>query len=167
MLSAPRLASAQSSARVYHIGWISASDSFTEPYAIAFVQRLSELGLVEGPNLRIERRHADSRLEKLPALANELAKLKCDVYFAGGLEANLAALTQSSSDTPIVFIAVDFDPVATGDVASLARPGGRLTGVTAQQSELPANALSFLRSCFACSDQACGYRRGARLSNGP
>ena len=45
MLSAPRLASAQSSARVYHIGWISASDSFTEPYAIAFVQRLRELGL--------------------------------------------------------------------------------------------------------------------------
>src|SRR5262245_26139458 len=144
-LSAPRLASAQSSARAYRIGWISASDSFAEPYSLAFVQRLNELGMVEGPNLRIERRHAESRLERLPALANELAKLKCDVYFAGGLEANLAALTQSSPDTPIVFMAVDFDPVATGDVANLARPGGRLTGVTAQQSELPAKRLELLR----------------------
>src|SRR5262245_24103882 len=81
-LSAPRLAIAQSSARAFRIGWISVSDSFTEPYSLAFVQRLGELGLVEGPNLSIERRHADSRLERLPALANELAKLKCDVYFA-------------------------------------------------------------------------------------
>ena len=146
-LSAPRLASAQSPARAYRIGWISTSDAFTkpEPYSLAFVQRLSELGLVEGHNLRIERRHADGRLERLPALADELADLKCDVYFTGGIVANLAALTQSSPDTPIVFMGVDFDLVATGDVASLARPGGRVTGVTAQPSELPAKRLELLK----------------------
>ena len=66
-------------------------------------------------------------------------------FFGSGTEANLAALVQSSRDTPIVFVAVDFDPVATGDVASLARPGGRLTGVTALQSELPAKRVELLK----------------------
>jgi putative tryptophan/tyrosine transport system substrate-binding protein len=86
-----------------------------------------------------------TKLERLPALATELAKLKCDILFGGGPDANLAALTQSSRDTPIVFVAVDFDPVATGDVASLARPGGRLTGVTALESELPAKRVELLK----------------------
>src|SRR5262249_881668 len=62
-----------------------------------------------------------------------------------GPEANLAALTHNGRDIPIVFVAVDFDPVATGDVASLARPGGRLTGVTALQSELPGKRLELLK----------------------
>ena len=67
-------------------------------------------------------------LARLPALATELANLKCDVFFGAGPEANLAALTQSSRDmpivfAPIVFAAVDFDPIATGDVANLGRPG--------------------------------------------
>jgi putative ABC transport system substrate-binding protein len=81
----------------------------------------------------------------MPALSAELGKLKCDAYFGGGNEANLAALTQANRHTPIVFVAVDFDPVATGDVASLARPGGRVTGVTALQSVLPAKRLELLK----------------------
>ncbi|MEO8754024.1 MAG: ABC transporter substrate-binding protein, partial [Casimicrobiaceae bacterium] len=79
------------------------------------------------------------------AAAAELARLNCDIYFTGGSEASLAALTQSSRTTPIVIVAVDFDPVATGDVASLARPGGRVTGVTAVQSALPAKRLELLK----------------------
>ena len=144
-LAVPRWARAQLAGRSFRVGWISISDSFKEPYSLAFVQRLAELGFVEGRNLSIERRHADNRLERMPALATELGKLKCDVYFGGGAEANLAALTQASRHTPIVFVAVDFDPVASGDVASLARPGGRVTGVTALQSELPAKRLELLR----------------------
>ena len=81
----------------------------------------------------------------MPAVAAELGKLKCDAYFGGGTEATLVALTQASRQTPIVFVAVDFDPVATGDVASLARPGGRVTGVSALQSELPAKRLELLK----------------------
>jgi len=141
----PRWAWAQPAERSYRLGWLSVSDSYKEPYGLAFVQRLGELGLVEGRNLSIERRHGDNKLERLPALAAELAKLKCDVFFAGGAEANLVALQQANRDTPIVFVAVDFDPVATGHVSSLARPGGRITGVTAIQSELPGKRLELLK----------------------
>ena len=116
VLAGPRRVSAQPTGRSYRVGWISVSDSFAEPYALAFVERLGELGFVEGRNLTIERLHGDGKLERLPALATELAKLECDVFFGSGHRANLAALTQSSRDTPIVFVAVDFDPVATGHV---------------------------------------------------
>lgn len=144
LLAAP-FAGAQLAGRSYRIGWLGVTDTFKEPYALAFVQRLAELGFVEGRNLTVERRHGDNKLERLPAMAAELGKLKCDAYFGGGAEANLAALTQAGSQVPIVFVAVDFDPVATGDVASLARPGGRVTGVTALQSELPAKRLELLK----------------------
>ena len=144
-LAVPRWSLAQAAGRSYRLGWLSISDSFKEPYSLAFVQRLGELGFVEGRNLSIERRHGDNKLERLPELAAEFAKHKYDAFFGGGSEANLAALTQSSRDTPIVFVAVDFDPVATGDVASLARPGGRVTGVTALQSALPAKRLELLK----------------------
>ncbi len=145
VLAAPRWSAAQTAGRNYRIGWIGATDSFKEPYSLAFVQRLAALGFVEGRNLVIERRHVDGNLERLPAVSAEVGKLKCDAYFGGGTEVSLGALSQASRDTPIVFIAVDFDPVATGDVASLARPGGRVTGVTAVQSELPAKRLELLK----------------------
>jgi putative tryptophan/tyrosine transport system substrate-binding protein len=138
---------AQAAERHYRLGMLSASDVFIfkEPHYVAFVRRLSELGLVEGRNLSIERRHGDNRIDRLPALAAELAKLKCEVFFGGGTEATLTALTNATRDTPVVFIAVDFDPVATGHVASLARPGGRVTGVTAIQSSMPAKRLELLK----------------------
>ena len=145
LLAAPQCAWTQTAGRNYRVGWISVTNLFKEPQHLAFVQRLAELGFVEGRNLSIERRHGDNRIERMPAVSTELGKLKCDVYFGGGAQANLVALTQASRDTPIVFVAVDFDPVATGDVASLARPGGRVTGVTALQSELPAKRLELLK----------------------
>jgi putative ABC transport system substrate-binding protein len=144
VLAAPQIARAQPVERTYRIGWLSTADNRKEPYGLAFVQGLAGLGFVEGRNLSITHSHADA-LEKLPALAAELAKLKPDVLFAGGAEANLLALKKASRDTPIVFIAVDFDPVTTGHVASLARPGGRITGVTALQSQLPAKRLELLK----------------------
>ena len=147
-LSAPRWSLGQPAGRHYRIGWISVANSFKEPYGQAFSQRLAELGFVEGRNLTIERRHADSRLERLPAAAAELGKLRCDAFFGGGDEASLAALTQASRSVPIVFVAVDFDPVATGDVASLARPAGRVTGVTAVISQLPAKRLELVNEMF-------------------
>jgi putative ABC transport system substrate-binding protein len=146
VIASPSWGSAQEAGRSYRVGWLGSTPaSFTEPYSLAFVQRLGQLGFIEGSNLSIERRQPDSDLERLPALAIELAQLKCDVFFGAGLEASLAALTHASPDTPIVFVAVDFDPVATGDVASLARPGGRVTGITALQSVLPAKRLELLK----------------------
>src|SRR5215468_4806417 len=99
VLSGPWKASAAAELS-YRVGWLgSNANSFTEPYGLAFVQRLGELGFIEGQSLTIEKRHADNKLESLSVLATELAKLNCDVFFGAGLEANLAALTQSSRDT--------------------------------------------------------------------
>jgi putative tryptophan/tyrosine transport system substrate-binding protein len=120
VLAGPCRVSAQPTGRSYRVGTIGVHNIFAEPYQLAFVQRLGELGFVEGRNLTIERLHADGKLERLPALATELAKLECDVFFGSGHEGTLATLAQSNRDTPIVFIAVDLDPVATGDVASSA-----------------------------------------------
>ena len=137
---------AQAENRKYRLGVLTTSAAtIKDAHWIEFFRRLAELGLVEGRNLTIERRQANERVEKLPALAAELARLKCDVFFTGGAAATLAALSGASKEIPIVVIAVDFDPVATGDVASLARPGGRVTGVTAMQSTMPAKRLELLK----------------------
>lgn len=142
---APCLARAQTG-RQYRIGWIATTaNTFREPYSQAFVRRLAEIGFVEGKNLSIDRRHADNRVENFPKVAAAMAVNRYDLVFAGGPEATLAAATQVNRDVPIVVVAIDFDPVATGDVASLARPGGRVTGVAAQQSGLLAKRLELLK----------------------
>ena len=158
-LAGPQWVWAQTAGRSYRIGWLNNSGLLREPYDLAFIQRLSELGFVEGRNLVLERRSAENKIERLPVAAAELGRLKCDAYFGSGSEANLAALTRASGQAPIVFIAVDFDPVATGDVASLARPGGRVTGITAQQSELPAKRLELLKELLP------GLRKVAVFTN--
>jgi putative tryptophan/tyrosine transport system substrate-binding protein len=112
---------------------------------MAFVQRLRELGFAEGRNLVIEFRTAAGASERLPELAADLARQHCDVLFAPGTEANLIALKQATRDTPIVMLANDYDPVATDHIASLAHPGGRITGISQLQSELPAKRLELLK----------------------
>jgi putative ABC transport system substrate-binding protein len=141
----PEWLGAQPSGRNYRIGWLGSVDSFKEPYSRAFVQRLRELGLGEGRNVAIEYRHAGGRIEKLPALARELSELKCDLMFGAGPEAALTALKHARSEAPIVFIAVDFDPVAAGHIANPARPEGRITGLTAVQSILPAKRVELMK----------------------
>jgi putative ABC transport system substrate-binding protein len=145
--------------RAYRIGWLGTVDSSKEPYSIAYVQRLRELGLALGENLEIAYRHAEGRLERLPPLAAELMSAKCDALFGGGPEATLVALKQASPDAPIVFVAVDFDPVATGHIRNPARPEGRITGVTAVQSVLPGKRLELLK------ELSPGARRVAVWSN--
>jgi putative ABC transport system substrate-binding protein len=133
-------------ARQYRIGWVATSaNTFREPYSRAFVQRLLDLGFAEGRNLSIDRRHAENRMENFPKIAAAMAANRYDLVFAAGPEATLAAATQASRDAPIVVVAIDYDPVTTGDVASLARPGGRVTGVSAQQSTLPAKRLELMK----------------------
>ena len=141
----PREVLAQLTERTYRVGWLSNSAPRTEPYDIAFVERLRELGFAEGRNLSIEFRTAGGRLDRLPELAAELARQNCDVFLAPGTEANLVAIKQASRDTPIVMVANDYDPVATGHIASLARPGGRITGVTQLQTELPGKRIELLK----------------------
>ncbi|PYN52605.1 MAG: ABC transporter substrate-binding protein, partial [Candidatus Rokuibacteriota bacterium] len=145
VLALPRLALAQQAGRTYRVGWLSGSSTRTETYSVAFVERLRELGFAEGRNLVIEFRNAEGRVDRLRELAAELGRGNFDVLLAFGSESNLVALKQASRDTPIVMVAADYDPVATGHIASLARPGGRITGVSPLQSELPAKRLELLK----------------------
>lgn len=144
-LVATRSALAQQAVRVHRIGWLDSTGGRDQPYQRAFDQRLRELGFAEGRNVVIEFRTSHGRIERLPELAAELARQRCDVFVIPGADAGLRAITQASRDTPIVVVANDYDPVAAGHIASLARPGGRITGVSQVQGELPAKRLELLR----------------------
>ena len=109
----------------------------------AFVQRLRELGWIVGRNVSIEYRWGEGRVERLAELAAELVRLKVDVIVTGGTRQVVAA-KQATSVIPIVFTAVG-DPVGTGLVASLARPGGNVTGLSLLATDLAAKRLGLLR----------------------
>src|SRR5438445_5144529 len=111
-------------------------------WTAAFVQRLAELGWREGRNVAIEYRWAEGRAERHAEIAAEFVRLKVDVIFTGGNAA--VAAKQASSVVPIVFALVD-DPVGSGLVASLARPGGNVTGLSMQSTDLAGKRLALLR----------------------
>lgn len=150
---------AQGPAPMHRLCMLDATGRTEEQYFIAFNNKLRDLGFVEGRNLIIERRSAGGRPEKLDVLAADLAKLNCHVLVAPGNESVLIALERQTSQTPIVVVAVDYDPQATGHVASLAHPEGRITGVSAIQSVLPAKRLELLMEAVP------GSRRIAVLSD--
>jgi putative ABC transport system substrate-binding protein len=109
----------------------------------AFRQGLRELGYVEGKNINIEWRSAEGKIDRLPALANELVRLKIDVIVTGGPAPTRAAKGETST-IPIV-MAQDSDPVGSGFVASLARPGGNITGLATLAPELSGKRLELLK----------------------
>jgi len=145
VLALPTGSLAQQAGRTYRMCWLSSAAGRDEKYNVAFLDRLRELGFVENRNLVVDFRAAEGHLDRLPKLAAEAARTKCDLFFAPGPEAVLAAVRQSSRDEPIVIMANDYDPVATGHITNLARPGGRLTGVSMLQAELPAKRLEVLK----------------------
>jgi putative tryptophan/tyrosine transport system substrate-binding protein len=112
-------------------------------WTTAFVQRMRELGWVEGRNLAIEYRWAEGRTERLAELANDLVRLKVDVIVTHNTPGPLAA-KQATSTIPIVF-ATAGDPVGTGIVASLARPGGNVTGLSSQTPDVAGKRIELLR----------------------
>ena len=121
------------------------SASFYAPRVEAFRQRLRELGYVEGKNIVIEYRYAEGKLERLPELAAELVRLKVDVIVTAG-PAILAA-KKASTTVPIIFGAAD-DPVGSGIVSSLARPGGNITGLSLMTPDLDGKRLELLKEAF-------------------
>ena len=112
------------------IGYLNAGTASTNPARVAaFRQGLRELGYVEGKNIAIEYRAAEGKLDRLPALAAELVRLKVDVIVTAGPPGTRAA-KEANITIPIV-MGFDNDPVGNGFVASLARPGGNITGLSA------------------------------------
>src|SRR5439155_6706936 len=109
----------------------------------AFRQGLRELGYVEGKNIIIEWRSAEGKFDRLPALAVELVRLKVDIIVTGG-GATTRAVKEATSTIPIV-MAQDGDPVGNGFVASLARPGGNITGLSTLAPELSGKRLELLK----------------------
>ena len=151
VLLAPRTGAAQQLGKVARVGYLSAaspncSDSSTS--CRAMVQRLQELGYVEGQNLRLEFRTAEGQLERLPALAAALVRLPVDVMVASGPEAALRAARDATSTIPIVMGAVNYDPMAQGYIDGLARPGGNMTGVFFMQPALTAKRLELLKEAL-------------------
>jgi putative ABC transport system substrate-binding protein len=138
------LASAQQPARVPRIGFLNALFPTTSPARIeAFRQGLRDVGYAEGKNIIIEYRYAERRFDRLPALAAELVRLKVDVIVTSASQETRAA-KEATSTIPIV-MTNDADPVATGTVASLARPGGNITGLSTLSPELSGKRLQLLK----------------------
>jgi putative ABC transport system substrate-binding protein len=115
------------------------------PWIDVFRQRLRDLGWVEGENAVIEQRYAEGSPERFPDLAADLVRLKVDVFVTAGNNATVAARDATGS-VPVVFVATD--PVGRGWAASLARPGGRLTGIDSQSDLLNSKMLEVLRDAF-------------------
>jgi putative ABC transport system substrate-binding protein len=128
LLAGPRIADAQQAAKVYRVGYLTAGSVTANPRVLeAFRQGLRELGWVEGQNLVIEYRSAEGRFDRLPELAAELVRLKVDVIVAAPTPGALAA-KKATATVPIVGVSLT-EPVGVGLIASLARPGGNVTGV--------------------------------------
>jgi putative ABC transport system substrate-binding protein len=147
LLAVPLAGGAQPGRRVARIGYLSGAVGPTSPefshLQQAFLEALRELGHVEGENLVIERRYSEGRDERLPELAAELVRLKVDVIVATGGSPPYAA-KRATSTIPVVFTN-NGDPVGSGLVASLARPGGNVTGPSLTSPALLGKRVQLLK----------------------
>jgi len=135
-------AQAQQSTKISRIGYLNPGNVFSARIE-TFRQGLRELGYIEGKNIAIEYRSADSKLERFSDLASELVRLKVDVIFAVSTPAVLAA-KNATKTIPVIFTNIG-DPVTAGVVASLARPGGNITGLATLSPELSGKGLELLK----------------------
>jgi putative tryptophan/tyrosine transport system substrate-binding protein len=141
-------AEAQRAAKVARIGYLSTNHGANPYLREAFLQGLRDLGYVEGRNVVIEYRDAEGKPERFPALAAELVALKVDVIFVGGGTLQALAAKHATRTLPIVFAGVA-DPVGSGLVTNLARPGGNVTGLSMLSPELVGKCLELLKQAVS------------------
>jgi len=145
ILASFHLAQAQQAKKVPRIGYLSGrgDPSTPDPLVEAFRQGLRDLGYIEGKNILVEYRYAEGKLDRIPSLVAELVQLKVDVLVSSTLPA-IRAAKQTTKTIPIVML-TNVDPVATGIVDSLARPGGNITGLARFMTELSGKRLELLK----------------------
>ena len=155
---APRIVAAQIASKIYRVGWLSkaAPATDTSPFGVALTRSLEKYGYTLGRNLALERRGADFHVERLPLLIDELVASKVDVILASGYQPAVAA--KVGTTIPVVVFSSG-DPVGTGLVESLARPGGHLTGIADTMVELSPKRLQLLK------EMVPGLRRVAVIWN--
>jgi putative tryptophan/tyrosine transport system substrate-binding protein len=154
----PLMARAQQPVGKRTVGFLRANTRSARDQLVAdFVQRLGELGWIEGRTIAIEYRWSEGRRERLSEIVADFVRLKVDVMVLEGTAATLAA-KQATSIIPIVF-PVSGDPVGAGLVASLARPGGNVTGLSIQQTDLNGKRLELMREVLP------GLRRLVIMAN--
>ena len=144
LLACFHLAEAQQRAKLPKIGWLSPGSTASNTRIELFLREFRKLGYIEDKNITLERRSADDKLDRLPALADELVRHKVDVLLTGGTN-GAVALKNATRTIPIVFFGAVSDPVAVGLIASLARPGGNITGFTAIAVVLTGKRLELLK----------------------
>ena len=130
------------------VGLVSIANPRSTTQYVALEGRLRELGYVEGRNLVIDFIFLDGQVERYGEAMRALVARKADVLIALGPELSLKAAMAATTEIPIVMVAFDYDPLALGHVASLAQPGGNVTGLFLQQVELAAKRMQFLREAF-------------------
>ena len=144
LLALPFSAQAQQPAKMARLGYLGFAFPSTNPNRReALLQGLRDLGYVEGKNINIDYRWGEGKAELLPNLAAELVALKPDVIFTHSPQPTLA-LKKATTTIPVVFVGIG-DPVATGVVASLAHPGGNITGLANMSGELSGKRLELLK----------------------
>jgi putative ABC transport system substrate-binding protein len=142
----PFSAAAQQTTKQPTIGYLGAgSEAGWSKWTAAFVQRMRELGWIDGRTVTIEYRWAEGRSERFAEISAEFVRLKVDVIVTVG--SAVPAAMHATSTIPIVF-GIAVDPVGTGMVASLSRPGGNVTGLSVQTTELPGKRIELLRQLF-------------------
>jgi len=156
-LAWPVAANAQQSGKLPTIGFLGADPSGFGPWTAAFVARLQELGWIDGRTVAIEYRWLQGRTERYAEIAAEFVRLKVDVIVTVG--SAVPTVRQATTTIPIVF-AVAIDPVGSGLVASLAKPGGNITGLSLQAANLAGKRLELLRELIP------EFRRLAIIFNG-
>jgi putative ABC transport system substrate-binding protein len=147
----PLAARAQPAGKVARVGFLgnNRDNGISEPGYKAFLAELQKLGFTEGQNLVVEYRSADEGMPKAFTAANELAASKAEVLVAaGGPETALQAAAAVRPALPVVMLANNYDPIARGYIASLAHPGGNITGIMYRQPELAVKQLEFLVEAF-------------------